>query len=527
MENLRVEVNNILQTISKKFYLKPNLEIREVLLSEEELNNQVYFDGSRLYIARSAINQPLFKEFLIKEAAKAFLPLILFNVERAQDFCYYITYKLTKNKGAWLKIWEANSPPIYTRNLTYTPQYDLAQIDNITDGKAVKTFLSFFNEAQKYRDKLSLEEYLQLYNLVQKEISPRVSELDYKVLTEVYTQGALDYNIISKNTGLTVKKVKRTVSRLKKHLWLNFLAFPNWSKIGLEYIIVLVNPVNNQILNLVDALIKPYVRIIHQLGGGEATKILFICTPPFGTIYVIEKYLRILEYEGLIKDYIIMRPGKFIHSTNLALLNNKSWKWSLEDVDKSHPASRIYEMEFSYHSQAQRLLDREDIIVLFELDQAGGLEANLTKISKKTGLSRARIIKSIKKLAAGNYYISYPVIYPPLLKLSETLFTIVKTSRDECRRDLKQLFLKFPDNYVFELDDGLVAVSHVAWELTNIFNMVRRLVLNLEGVEDLKLFFEYAHYGSMPPPSEFFNEKGWVNPAKFWSRLPDAQPLIG
>ncbi len=516
MENVQSEIANILQTITKKFYLKQIFEIKEILISEEKLKNKVYFDGSRLLIAKHAIRQPLFKEFLIKEIAKTFLPRILINIERAQDFCYYITYKLTKNKKEWLRVWGAESPPVYTKNLTYTPQYDLTQIDNITDGKAVKTFFSFFNEAKKYRDKLSFEEYLQIYNFVQKEITPKLSELEYKVLAEIYSHGELDYSIISKNTGLTVKKVKRITARLKKHLWLNFLAFPNWSKIGLEYIIVLVNPVNENILNVVDKLTKPYVRIIHQLGGGEAARILFICTPPFGTIYVIEKYLRKLEYEGLIKNYVIMRPERFTRSTNLALLNNKSLEWSLNEVDKIYHTPRIYEIEFFYHNQTSSLFDREDIIVLFELDQAGGFDTNLTKISKKTGLSRTRILTRIKKLTKENYYISYPVVYPPLLRLPETLFIIIKTSELECKNNLRRLFLNFPDNYVFELDDGIIAVNHVAWQLSDTFNIVNRLVSKFEGVEDLKLFFEYSNYGSMPAPSGLFKDGIWINPAEFW-----------
>jgi DNA-binding Lrp family transcriptional regulator len=230
---------------------------------------------------------------------------------------------------------------------------------------------------------------------------------------------------------------------------------------------------------------------------------------------VIEKYLRTLEYEGFIKNYSIMRPEKFTRSTNISLLNDKSWMLGLDDLDKPYFTPRVYEMEFLYHSQPH-LLDREEIIVLFELDKAAGLDYNLTSISRKTGLPRAKILKCIKKLTEGKYYIRYPVVYPPLLGLAETLFTIIKTNRVECRNTLKQLFLKFPDNYVFELEDGVVAVNHVSWQSSNIFNTVNSIVSKIKGVEDLKLFFEHTHYGSMPSPAEFYKESGWVNPSKFW-----------
>ncbi|MEM2109102.1 MAG: hypothetical protein QW327_01245 [Candidatus Odinarchaeota archaeon] len=525
MEELHLEVYSIIQSIAKKFYLKQRLEIKDILLSDaidridgnRKTTGRVYFDGEILHINKFAVKQSLFKEFLIKEVAKTFLPRILFNIERSKDFCYYIAYKLTRNKSEWLKIWEADSPPIYMKDLAYTPQYDLIEIDNITDGRAVKLIFDFFSEAEKYRDKLDLEDYLLFYNSIQKEITPRISERDYKLLLEICKYNTPDLTTLSKNMGLSVKKVKRHYYKLKKHLWLNFLAFPNWSKIGLEYVIVLVDPVNKQILNVKERLVKPYTRIIHRIGGGEASKILFICTPPFGTIYVIEKYLRKLEYDGLIKNYNIMKPVKFTRSINMKLLNIKRGEWELENIEKSnndYPV--IYEMDLGYQPHPP-LFDKEDIRILFELDTAPGVENPVNRVSKKTRIPRGHVSKRFKRLREDGFFISYPVVYPPLIKLPETIFTIVKRDKNEPIEELKQVFLKFPDNYIFDLEDGLVAVNHVSWEIAHAFNIITKRILALKGIGELKLFFEHVNYGSMPSPSRFFKEGGWMHPSGFWS----------
>lgn len=528
MEKLRSEISSIARRISTKFHIKQYTQISEVLLTNEAATGDaekrgLFLSDDKLIINKGFLRNPFFREYLISEVSKTFFPKVLLKIDRTIDFGYYIAYQLSKNRQKWLKNWEGESKPLYLKELSYQPSYDLRELDKVTDGKALKIIFNFFENVQKYKDHLNLEDYLFFYNSLQKDIAAKLSEREYFTLTEICRYNYPELTLISKNTGLSLKEFKRIYYKLKKHVWLNFLAFPNWPKIGLEYIIILVDPVNKYIEHVKDKMIKPYVRIIHRLGGGQASKFLIICTLPFGTTYVVEKYLRELEYADMIKNYSIMRPVSHTRSMNIKYYNIKKSKWELDEdsilyyakLNENSSLPETCKLTFDYRLKNVRY-DKTDVMLLLEIDKSPGLEISISSLSKKLKIPRKTIKERLRELREKDFYISYPTVYPPLIRLPETIFTILKGSEIEEIRKIKSLFLNLPDNYLFDLENGLISINHIPGGINDISIFIARQAMMIPGISEINLFFEHVHYGNEIMLEELYKRGGWVHPSKLW-----------
>ncbi|MHA1835955.1 MAG: hypothetical protein ACTSYQ_03385 [Candidatus Odinarchaeia archaeon] len=520
-------IEKIITSISNKFKINPKREVSKI---EEIKTLKPDYPGETVHLTNEGIliftteleKNPFFLEELIVELSKLFFPKILLTVKRSIDIGYYIAYKLSKQKTKWLTIWERKSKPIYIKNIAYRPTYDLFEIDKVTDGKAIKIILNFFDEVGKYKTELNLEDYLFFYDSLQKEIKAKLSKIEYKLLLYISKKGDLIKNPIQ---NMEPKVFKKNYARLKRHVWLNFLPFINWPKIGLEYFIVLVKPVSRYTSTVKEKLSKPYVRVIHQLGGGEGSKLIFMCALPFGNSYVLEQFFNELKNEMLILDYQILRPMSYIHTMNFENFNYLSNEWEIDEklirkyVNEKLDSSILENMKLTFdYSNKTSEFDKLDVDILFELEKPPGVEYRINRLVKKLKKTSKILKTKIEKLEEKHFFKVYPTIYPPLVNLPETIFLIIKTRSQETSSKIFYLLNKLPNNYVSEFNNGycLFSINSLPGKINYISKILVREIMKLQDVIDVNIYFEHVTYQTRHLSSKLYVEDSWADPVAYW-----------
>ncbi|MHA1410201.1 MAG: hypothetical protein ACTSQY_07860 [Candidatus Odinarchaeia archaeon] len=526
-------VRTIVEDIKSKFKIPQLQKTPKVViekkknLNEQDKEKSVSLKKDKLIIVSGSWGNTFFNEFLISELSKLFFPEILRTVKRSIDISYFIAYKLSSKKKEWLRKWSTISKTIFLKNITYKPIYDYIEIDKVTDGTAIKKIFDFFEKIGKFKTSLSLEEYLFFFDAFQKSIIIRLSENEYKILSKIVEGNELILSKIAKELNMSEDFIYKKYYKLKRHIWLNYLAFINWPKIGLEFFLILINPINKFIEYIKQKIMNPYARVLHQLGGGEGSKLLITCAVPYGTNYVLEDIMKDFKKDGYIFDYEIIRPTSYNHTINIEKLDIRKNIWQLHpqtireylisEEYKSLNVDRQLFFDFSYKKLKE--IDRLDVELLFTIESPPGIEISINQLSKKLKAPKNLIYEKLIKLKNEKFFKGYWTFHPTLINLPENLFIIAYSRTQEVVRRIEFLITKLPNSHWMEIDNGygIIAVISLPGEINNISNTIAEGIMELEGLTDLNVFFEHINYRKTYMASKLFNENGWVHPKELWS----------
>ena len=213
-----------------------------------------------------------------------------------------------------------------------------------------------------------------------------LDEENIKVLNTMKKYGPRNLQQISRKSGVPYPTVYTRVNRLESQELLQTCAYPNFSKIGLSRVLVLLTPVPGRELLAREALKIPGYWLSIIRCSGECNGYYSLHGVPADNRQDFEHYLDQLIPSGIASSYRIFWLGEYSEVTNFDFFDLKKRVWNFPWISwlKLFLEERKREKQEEKESRRDKF-DKNDLLILKELQKDA--RKKLSEFAKLMGVT--------------------------------------------------------------------------------------------------------------------------------------------